>query len=299
MRLKSENKENAVMQKITANVYTETGKRGCNPGYLTTSDGVVVIDTPQLPTQAVEMHKEAMHHGAIRFIINTEHHVDHIFGNYFFTSAQHIISHQACFEEFMTATPELNPYEYAKEAIPTDDPEGGDLFPDTETYQAGMNKPDITINADTILKVGNHTIQILHVPGHTPGQLAVYLPEEKVLFASDSVFHGCQTWLYASDIEQWIASLERLMKFDTDIIVPGHGNPCTKQELYVQRAFLQEWVCVVSTALGRGWSKERCLEEISFLDRFPVDIGQEYMGEKVTQLNVAALYDKLSNQIKE
>jgi hypothetical protein len=36
------------------------------------------------------------------------------------------------------------------------------------------------------------------------------------------------------------------------------------------------------------------MRRISFLDRFPVDIGQEYMGPKVQQLNVSALYDHLT-----
>lgn len=282
------------MQKITEYVFAETRVRGCNPGYLITSDGVVVIDTPQLPSHARQMHEEVLGYGPLRYIINTEHHVDHIFGNYFFTSAEHIISHRACLEMFMTVTPELNPYEYAKEAVPTDDPEGAAWFPDAETYQSAMNKPDVILTGDLELAVGDHTVQILHVPGHTQGQLAVYLPEERVLFASDTVFHGCQTWLYASNVDQWITSLERLMKLDVEVIIPGHGNPCGRQELYVQRAFLYEWVSTVADAVGKGWSREKCLEEISFLDRFPVDIGQEYMGEKVTKLNTAALYDRLN-----
>ena len=66
---------------VTPNIYTTTKLRGCNPSFVTTSDGVVVIDTPQLPTRAVAMRAEAESHGPIRYLINTEHHVDHIFGN--------------------------------------------------------------------------------------------------------------------------------------------------------------------------------------------------------------------------
>ena len=42
-------------EQVTANVYTNTRLRGCNPNFVTTADGVVVIDTPQLPTKAVAM----------------------------------------------------------------------------------------------------------------------------------------------------------------------------------------------------------------------------------------------------
>jgi cyclase len=70
------------MEQITAQVYTDTTLRGCNPSYVVTDDGVVVIDTPQLPTRAVAMRKEAESHGPVRYLVNTERHVDHIFGNY-------------------------------------------------------------------------------------------------------------------------------------------------------------------------------------------------------------------------
>ena len=65
------------MQQVTDNVFTTTKVRGCNPSFVVTSDGVVVVDTPQLPTKAVAMRALAEDHGPIRYVINTEHHVDH------------------------------------------------------------------------------------------------------------------------------------------------------------------------------------------------------------------------------
>jgi len=282
------------MEQVTKNVFAETKIRGCNPGYVITSDGVVVIDTPQLPTHAVKMRKEAESHGPIRYLINTEHHVDHIFGNYYFDSAEKIVAHRETVNNFMVVTPQINPYEYAKEAIPTDDPAGAQIFPDSKTYFAKPNRPTIVIGGDTTIRVGGHTFQRLHTPGHTPGQLAVVIPEERVMFCGDTVFNHCQTWLYTSDVNQWIKALEKLLEVDVDRIVPGHGPVCTKQEIYVQRAFLMEWVTAVAVAVGKGWSKEECLAGISFMDRFPVDIGQEYMGESVTKNNIIALYDQLT-----
>jgi cyclase len=282
------------MEKVTPNVYAETKIRGCNPGYVVTSDGVVVIDTPQLPTRAVSMCKEAESHGPIRFLINTEYHVDHIFGNYFFKSAENVVAHRVTVENFMTVTPEINPYEYAKEALPTHDPEAFKILPDEKTYFADPNKPNIILDGDTTLTVGKHTFRLLHTPGHTPGELAVYVPEERVLFTGDTIFNGCQTWLYVSDVNEWIRTLERLLELDVDYIVPGHGPVCDKQQIYVQRAFLMEWQTAVAVAIGKGWSKEECLEKISFADRFPVDIGQEYMLDHVQKHNVSALYDKLT-----
>ncbi|HOV93284.1 MAG TPA: MBL fold metallo-hydrolase [Spirochaetales bacterium] len=287
------------MPQITKNVFAETKIRGCNPGYVVTSKGIVVIDTPQLPTYAIRMREECEKKGPIRYVINTEHHVDHIFGNYFFKkSAEHIVAHEETSKEFMVVYPQINPYEYAKEAIPTDDPEGKPLFPDEKTYFADPGRPDITITGDTTLRVGDHTFYLLCTPGHVAGQLAVYIPEERVVFVGDTIFNHCQTWLYTSNMEQWFRSLDRLLDLDVDYIVPGHGEVCNKQEIYVQRAFLLEWLTAVSNAIAKGWSKEECLAKISFLDRFPCDIGQEYMGPEVTKNNIIALYDFLTAKMQ-
>ncbi len=284
------------MEKVTNNIFAETKIRGCDPGYVVTSEGVVVIDTPQLPTHAVKMREEAESKGPIRYLINTEYHVDHIFGNYYFRGAGTVISHIEVYKEFMKVTPEINPYEYAHEAIPTDDPEGEKIFPDEETYFANCNKPSITFEGNMTIRLGGHTFELIHTPGHTPGQIAVYIPEERVVFTGDSIFHGCQTWHYASDIETWLKSLDVLKGLDVDYIVPGHGPVCAKKEIDVQKAFLLEWLSTVAVGVAKGWSKEECIKNISFEDRFPVDIGQEYMLEHVNTHNVSVLYDKMTKQ---
>ena len=281
------------MEKVTEGVFAETKLRGCNPGYVVTSDGVVVIDTPQLPTYANKMRKEAEKHGPILYLINTEQHVDHIFGNYFFRGAGTVISHIEVYNEFMTVSPEINPYEYAKEALLTDDPEGETLFPDEKEYFANMNKPTITFTGNMILRVGDTTFELIGTPGHTPGQIAVYIPEKKVVFTGDTIFNGVQTWHYASDIEQWIDSLKILKTLDLEFIVPGHGPVCDKREIDVQIAFLYEWLAAVSVCVSKGMSKQECAQNIAFRDRFPVDIGQEYMLDHVIENNVSALYDKI------
>ena len=111
------------MQKVTSNVRTDTTLRGCNPSMVITDDGVVIIDTPQLPTKALAMREEAEAQGPIRYVINTEHHVDHIFGNYYFRGAGKVVHHQGVYDNFMEVTPALDSFDYAHEAIPTDDPE--------------------------------------------------------------------------------------------------------------------------------------------------------------------------------
>jgi cyclase len=282
------------MEQVTSSIFTDTKLRGCNPSYVITTDGVVVIDTPQLPTKAVAMRQEAETHGPIRYVINTEHHVDHIFGNYYFKGAGAVVHHQGVADLFMVVYPELDPFVYASEAIATDDPEGAAIFPDRAEYYADPNRGSVVFTGDLTLRVGGQTFELLHTPGHTPGQIAVYVPEERTVFTGDTIFCECQTWLMTSDVDQWIASLDRIRALDVDRVIPGHGPITTKAYVDTQRALLLEWKTAVALAVARGWSREETMARVSFAARFPVDIGQGHMMEHIQTLNAASLWDKLS-----
>lgn len=281
------------MEKVTGNVFAETKVRGSNPGFVITSEGTVVIDTPQLPTKAVAMRAEVESHGPIRYLINTEHHVDHIFGNYYFRGAGTVVHHQGVYDNFMTVYPELDPFEYAREALP-DDPGGEELFPDREEYYADPNKATVVFTGDLTLQVGEHTFNLLHTPGHTPGQIAVHIPQERVVFTGDTIFNDCQTWLMTSDVDQWLRSLDRIRCLDVDHVIPGHGPVTTLDYVNTQRSILMEWKSAVAEAIAKGWSRDETIARVSFADRFPVDVGQEYMMDYIQSLNAGSLYDKLS-----
>ena len=290
------------MEQVTERIFTDTKLRGCNPSYVVTSDGVVVIDTPQLPTKAVAMRKEAESHGPIRYVINTEHHVDHIFGNYYFKGAGIVVHHKGVHDRFMVVYPELDPFAYAFESVPgpqakgtdLDDPEGAALWPDRDAYYADPNKDGIVFTGNLTLYVGDRTFHLIHTPGHTPGQVAVYVPEERTVFTGDTVFSGCQTWLMTSDVDEWIASLDIVRGLDVDRIVPGHGPMTTKDYLHAQKAVLLDWKTAVADAVAEGLSKEETIARVNFADRAPVDVGQAYMMGYIQTLNAGSLWDKLT-----
>jgi cyclase len=287
------------MEKVTPNVRTDTRLRGCNPSYVTTADGVVVIDTPQLPTKAVAMRAEAEAHGAIRYVINTEHHVDHIFGNYYFKGAGRIVHHRGVYDNFMVVGPILDPFAYAAEAIPTHDPEGAAIFPERDVYETDPNKGQIVFTGNLTLRVGEHTFELLHTPGHTPGQVAVHIPEERVVLTGDTVFSEVQTWLMTSDIDQWLIALDRIAGLDVDHVVPGHGPVTTTAYLATQKAVLLEWRSAVASAVAKGWTREETIARVRFEERYPVDIGQEYMMDYIQRHNAGALWDQLSAPFRQ
>ncbi len=80
------------MKQLTSNVFVETEIRGCNHGFVTTSDGVVLIDTPHKPSDAIKLKAEIQNRGPLRYIINTEPHGDHWTGNAYFDAP--VIAHE-------------------------------------------------------------------------------------------------------------------------------------------------------------------------------------------------------------
>ena len=82
----------------------------------------------------------------------------------------------------------LDPFAYALEAIPTDDPEGAAILPDRDDYYADPPRGHGRVHRRPDAAVGDHTFHCLWTPGHTPGQLAVHVPEERVVFTGDTIF---------------------------------------------------------------------------------------------------------------
>jgi hypothetical protein len=54
------------MKQLTANVFVETELKGANHGIVTTSDGIVLIDTPHKPSEAMRLRGKIERHGRLR-----------------------------------------------------------------------------------------------------------------------------------------------------------------------------------------------------------------------------------------
>ena len=73
-------------------------------------------------------------------------------------------------------------------------------------------------------------LSIIHTPGHTPGSICLYWPEEKVLISGDTLF--CmgfgRTDLPGGNYGQLVQSLNTLFDLPEDVLVyPGHGETTT------------------------------------------------------------------------
>lgn len=217
------------MEQITKNVFYENKVRGCNTGFVVTSEGVVMIDTPVDLDFAERWKIEIARHGKSRMIINTEHHMDHWVSNALFE--EDIIAHEATRETMLTMDVD---FIRRRSKILYIDP-----LPIPEGYR--LRQPNITFSGGMTLHYGNHTFHLIHTPGHTPGLIAVYVPEERVVFTGDNVVGKTRTAYHDADPVKWIESLKVLQQLDVDHILPGHGMAVDKGYLAVQTPIVQGW----------------------------------------------------------
>ncbi len=277
------------MRRVSENVYAEFYLWGCNPGFLVTRDGVVMIDTPQQPIDAVRWRERLEDHGPIRSLINTEPHSDHIAGNAYFPGVE-VIGQVGLKDRYAQALPQLTSSERL-ETIKQTDPDSVWLV-NHPSYPP--NPPTRTFTDELTLHMGDHTIQCLHLPGHTAPQTGVYLPDEGVLFTGDNIFHRCKTFIQEADPWEWLDALRRIAAIDAAVIVPGHGEPCDHSYLATQAEIIEAWVGAVADLVRRGLSEEEALAQpLPAVDPYP--IGQRLFARSaaVDQLNVSNLYRRI------
>ncbi len=271
------------MQQLTSNVFVETQIRGCNHGFVTTSEGVVMIDSPQKPSDALKLKAEIAKHGELRYIINTEPHGDHWTGNAFFDVP--VIAHEGVrtrilntdIDEHIARVSNMGPEESAL----------------LEGYKP--NVPIITFKNGMTMHVGDHTFQMIHMPGHTLYQAAIVIKEEGVVFTSDNIFHKVQSWLHEANPDLWMVALESLRHLDEDIFVPGHGPMCDKGYLDEQGSLIMDWKDYIKGGIDGGMTKDEAVANLTaFTDRYPMDVGQDGMAPMVMRMNVANLYDYMT-----
>jgi cyclase len=274
-----------MIEKISKYVYTEVGVRGCNHSFVVTGEGVVMIDTPQFPADAVKWHQEIAKFGPVLYIINTEPHGDHFSGNHFFEGT--VVAHEGTREAIIAS-----PVQQYKDMIAQMDPQNLSLV---ENFS--FRPPTITLTDKLNLHVGNHTFQLINLPGHTPFQVPVYVPEEKVLFTSDNVVYKTMPYITSQSLPfEWIESLKKMQELDTRILVPGHGNICDKTYLPEMIANIQAWIDAVSYAIKKGMSLGEAQNSVNLLNRYPPNQLSAERIAQIQRMNVASVYQVLKKR---
>jgi cyclase len=266
------------MQKVTENIYVETGFRGCNTSIVVTTQGVVIIDTPMVPQEAQKWRQEAAKFGPIVYVLNTEPHTDHAAGDYWFGAK--VVAHEGT-RQFLLKAKISDVTDTLKMMAPDNLP----LAPDFH-YRI----PEITFSESLTLYLGKHTIQLINMPGHTISETAVYIPEEKIVFTGDNLNLKVPIFIKSFPY-RWLESLKRLEQMDIDIVVPGHGVVSNKTCIPRMYEAVQYWTDSVKSAIDRGLSLEETLAKVTMVEKYPM--AQDPAMKVMTRNSITDLYQSL------
>jgi cyclase len=268
------------MQRITDNVYVETGFKGCNTSFVVTTEGTVVIDTPMVPAEGKKWRAEATKHGLIRYVINTEPHTDHAAGNCWLGAT--VVAHEGTRQVLTGAKTE--------ELINSLRMMSPDSLPLDAAFQYHL--PDITFSQNLTFYLGKHTFHLMNLPGHTASEVAVYVPEEKVVFTGDNL--NLKIPIFVKSLPYaWLESLKRLDQLKADLYVPGHGDVSGKSCLQHMAGGVQYFIQAVKAAIDKGLSLEETVAQVTMIERYPM--AKDPMMSGMIRMSVTDIYQSLKS----
>lgn len=273
---------------VAPGVWASLGKLGSNNVVVETADGLVLVDVPHTPSDAVTLADLLAPMGQVAFIVHTDHHIDHTLTNGFFPGT--VVAHERTHRQLVEAMP--TPV-FVDDLLATLDPDGRALMADH-----AERLPTVTFTDRLGLRPGGQRVDLLSLPGHTPNTIGVHLPDVGVLCSGDAVSGMGLPSFQESSHRAWRASIDRVLSLDFDVLVPGHGGIGDRHTAEVFRDQIDELVGRVADALVAGMSEEEAVERIRFEDRIHVSTSR-YTGypasmiETFQQRSISAIYREL------
>jgi glyoxylase-like metal-dependent hydrolase (beta-lactamase superfamily II) len=225
-----------------------------NAGFVVTTGGVVVIDALASPRQGEQLLRtiRGVTNRPISWLVLTHHHPDHHFGAVVLRKAgARVIAHP---DKRALAS------EGGEDALIADwvrvvglDAMRGFEFADT---------PDRPVTASDTLRLGGKTIVVTHPgPGHSAGDLLVWLPEERVLFAGDILVEDGVSMVVDGNSSELLRVLDTVAGLHPRLVVPGHGAiPARPADLVSRtRDYLTGLQADMRAAVERGVPMRRAM----------------------------------------
>jgi len=298
-------------------------------------DSVLVLDANRTPAtaRAVIAEIRKLTDKPVRYVVNSHWHDDHIFGNQSYKEAfpqVEFVAHRNTREDMeKLAFPHIQggvnrftkALADAESQLSTGAKPNGEKLTDGERAQLGVELkvykdvlpelktirlvlPTVTFDQRLTLHMGGREIQILYFGrGNTRGDVAVYLPRERVLAAGDLLVHPVP-FAYGSFLGEWIQSMKKLRELDAAVIVPGHG-PVMRDKEYVDTvvALLESVVSQVGDAVKRGLSLEETRKAVnleSFRRRLAGDdpVRLETFDDSIMRVGIERAYKEAKGELK-
>jgi glyoxylase-like metal-dependent hydrolase (beta-lactamase superfamily II) len=287
----------ASVRQVAPDLYFFFDYAGSNSVFLTSDNGVLVIDTRQHPRAAEELIAEIrkVSSAPIRWVINSHFHGDHTFGNAAFEKQGATFVAQAATPPIMQ---KVHPKEMARRQeyfrSHNYDPNEVKLILPSITFDKEMSlwlgtpDPNIAMSAEArkaqadLVAVARSVrptqvsqkeippqreARLMYLgPGQQDGDTFVWFPHAKTLFTPGSfATRNIPNMAFTTSVESWLQLLESIVKnTDVERILPAHGDLATRNDVNEFAAMLRDVYTIVKGAAEQGMPLEMAQQQLTF-----------------------------------
>jgi glyoxylase-like metal-dependent hydrolase (beta-lactamase superfamily II) len=280
------------MKEIASNVYASTELAGVNVGFIVGPEGAIAVDAPVLPqdTRAWWQQVVQIAGGPILYVVLTDAHPDRLLSAGLLEAP--IVAARATYDQAAAYT----------EGFWRGVVEGwARRFPEAADDMSGVSVvlPEVMFSSGLTLHKGGMDVTVRQVDGAAPGSAWVYLPEQDVLFAGDTVVAESHPFLHAApDTKAWLNTLTALRRarFSKTTIVPGRGPLCDQaasRPLSEYIALARRRVRSLHAAGARADVGELVAE---MLPLFPVPDDERELVPRRIKAGLDRLYEELETE---
>lgn len=151
-------------------------------------------------------------------VVNSHGHMDHALGNYQFDEVYLDL-------DDMELIKSHTGYSYRKKYL--DVAKERNIVPDNfneEEYLKQGTGNIIPLKEHHVFDLGNLNLEVIKIPGHTKGSIALYVKEQKIMLVSDG---ACPyVWMFLNEsatLTDYLNSLNKLLEYDFETFLLGHG----------------------------------------------------------------------------
>jgi len=159
--------------------------------------------------------------------------------------------------------------------------------------------PQLLFNEAMTLRIGGKTIELVHSPGHSRDVITVYVQEDRLLIASDTVMPV--PYIVGGNLDDLVLSLRAIKDKNLENLVQGHGEVLLRGEieetLDANIHYLETVDRLVRERIARGVPRSRITDitiEECGLSRIPLG----GLVQKLHQANLLMLYDNYRSEMR-
>ncbi len=272
---------------------------GGNAVVINGGDGLVLIDS-KLTYAGGSLRREAEQQAGGRIVaaINTHHHADHTGGNWALDGLPRYAHRNATPRVLGQMNRYISNLKEAALQLEGDDPakvrartDALNLYKDVTKLKAPQFAPTESIDGDRRLQLGGVKLELVSCgPAHTDNDIAVFVPDRKLMHTGDLVFNRLHPFIdreSGATVRGWITALDRLhgMCDGDTAVVPGHGDRGGRDILMAQKQYFEHMRDEVMRMARAGRTRDQIAATTP--DRY-----RGYGNDRFLRIAWQALYDE-------